>query len=99
MKSEEILIAEVTPDISHRLQQLALRAGYDWQLGFAKGNIRYVDSPFLAAKESEKRLYRSSFRQTPWGVGIREVSIKELTDLFTKELVLDCTIPEGALAQ
>jgi hypothetical protein len=95
MKSGEILVAEVTPDISRRLQQLAFQAGYDWHVGSAKGKLQYVDNPFLAAKESEKRLYRSSCRMTPWDPGIQEVSIKELSDLFAKELTLDCTIPEG----
>lgn len=95
-KPSEILIAEVTPDDSRRLQQLAFKAGYGWQMsGRNRNEIKFEDNPFLAANMREKRLYRASFRQSPWPSHISEVSIRELSDLFTRELMIDCTIPEG----
>lgn len=94
-KPSEILIAEVTPADSRRLQLLAFKAGYGWQMSGKKQEPKFEDNPFLAANMQEKRLYRSSYRQSPWPSYISEVSIRELSDLFTGELMIDCTIPEG----
>lgn len=94
-KPTEILIAEVTPYSSRRLQQLAFKAGYSWH-AFGNGQeVRLSNRKFLAAKESEKGLYTVALRMANWGEDIREVSVKELSNLFTKELTIDCTVPEG----
>jgi hypothetical protein len=68
-------------------------------MGDPPGKVKYTDNPFLAARKSGKYLFRSTLRQNPWGPNIREVPVKELATLFTGELMLDCTIPEGEMTQ